>query len=139
MYSSHIVADAVISRRIRTRHPIQVRMQLVGPFAAGTADTEAVNTRYCMFIPNPYLTMLLDDCLTPHEAWMQLQGAMVADGKVAVCQPLIDWHLSNALSVMMQDLGEEGNPWIHITPKYLYTYEACFDDGNSTRVGYTTT
>ena len=66
-------------------------LQQVGPFAAGTADTEVVNTRYCMFIPNPYLTMLLDDCLTPREAWMQLRGAMVADGNVAACQPLIDW------------------------------------------------
>ena len=39
-----------------------------GPFAAGTPDTELVNVRYCCFVPNRYMTMLLEDSMTPREA-----------------------------------------------------------------------
>jgi hypothetical protein len=66
-------------------------LQQVGTFVAGTADTEAVNTRFCMFIPNRYMTMLLDDGLTPRQAWQRIRGAMVTDGTADGCQMLVDW------------------------------------------------
>lgn len=63
----------------------------VGPFAAGTADTEPVNTRFCMFIPNRYMTLLLDDSMSPRQAWMVIRGAIVADGLAVDCSTLLDW------------------------------------------------
>jgi len=63
----------------------------VGPFPAGTVDTEMINTRYGMYIPNRYMTLLLDDGMTPREAWQRVRGALVTDGNAASCQLLIDW------------------------------------------------
>jgi hypothetical protein len=53
--------------------------QLVGPFAAGTADTEAVAVRTSVYLPNRYMSMLLDDSMTPRHAWEQVRGALVTD------------------------------------------------------------
>jgi hypothetical protein len=68
-------------------------LEQVGPFAAGTADTEAVNTRYCIFLPNRYMTLFLDDGMTPRQAWQRLRGALVADGLAQDCARLVDWLL----------------------------------------------
>jgi hypothetical protein len=65
--------------------------QLVGPFAAGTADTEAVTVRTSVFLPNRYMSMLLDDNMSPRQAWEQVRGAIVADGTADDCEPLLDW------------------------------------------------
>ena len=47
---------------------------MVGPFAAGDPDTESVNVQKCMYIPNRFLPLLLNNSLTPREAWQQIRG-----------------------------------------------------------------
>ena len=66
-------------------------LETVGPFTAGTPDTEQVQTRMSLFVPNRYMTILLDDVLTPRQAWTRIRGAIVADGLAQECEPLIDW------------------------------------------------
>ena len=67
-------------------------LEQVGPYAAGTADTELVNTRISMFIPNRYINLLLEhDGMTPREAWLRIRGAIINDGLAAECEMLLDW------------------------------------------------
>jgi hypothetical protein len=65
--------------------------ELVGPFAAGDADTESLTVRNVVFIPNRYMAMLLDDNMSPREAWQQIRGALVNDRMEQDCAPLMDW------------------------------------------------
>lgn len=65
--------------------------ELVGPFAAGDPDTEQLTVRFAAFIPNRYMVILLNDHLTPRQAWQRIRGAIVTDGLAQECEPLIDW------------------------------------------------
>jgi hypothetical protein len=68
--------------------------ELVGPFAAGTADTadtEAETVRMLVFLPNRYMSMLLDDNLSRRQVWEQVRGGIVNDGTAADREPLLDW------------------------------------------------
>ena len=44
-----------------------------------------------LFVPNCYMTILLDDVLAPRQAWTRICGAIVADGLAQDCEPLINW------------------------------------------------
>ena len=65
--------------------------EMVGPFAAGDPDTEQLTVRYAVFVPNRYMAILLDDHLTPRQAWQRIRGAIITDGLAQECSPLIDW------------------------------------------------
>jgi len=65
--------------------------EMVGPFAAGDADTEQLTVRFAVFVPNRHMAMLLDDHMTPREAWQRIRGAIVADGLAQECEPLVGW------------------------------------------------
>lgn len=64
---------------------------LMGPYDAAEPDTETVTTRFAMFIPNKYLTMVMEQGLTPREAWLRIRAAIVTAGEEATMQPLINW------------------------------------------------
>jgi hypothetical protein len=64
---------------------------LVGPYPAGTANTELIRVRYITYIPQRYMAMFLGDDMTPRSAWEQLRGAIVAAGDEASCAHLLAW------------------------------------------------
>jgi hypothetical protein len=67
-------------------------VNLLGPFGNDDAGTEVlVRVRYAMLLPFCYMRLLLRRPLTPREAWIQLAGAIYANGKQDACAPLIDW------------------------------------------------
>jgi hypothetical protein len=65
--------------------------ELVGPFVAGDPDTEVLVVRNSVYVPNRYMTMLLDDAMTPRQAWGRIRGTVVTDGLEIECRPLLDW------------------------------------------------
>ncbi|MGH7974086.1 MAG: hypothetical protein ACREBR_01070 [bacterium] len=64
---------------------------LLGPYQDGAANTEALRTRYAMFVPPRYVPLLLGQRLRPKEAWAQVGGAIIADNKSEECSLLLDW------------------------------------------------
>ena len=44
-----------------------------------------------MYVPAPYVGLLLGANLTPIESWHRLRGAIVDAAAEEACQPLIDW------------------------------------------------
>lgn len=76
--------------------------EMFGPYDATDADTETIRTRRMMLIPSKYLPMVLDEGITPKQAWLRIRGSMVAHGDADSCQPLIDW-LRVALTSHQQD------------------------------------
>lgn len=64
---------------------------LVGPFAAGEADTEPLETRNCMYIPLRYANLLLNEAVTPRVAYQRIHGAIVNDGLAADCAELLNY------------------------------------------------
>lgn len=66
-------------------------LETVGPFAAGTNDTEGVNTRNSVFLPQRFMNLFMNQSLTPRQAWNVLRPAVAAQGLAVECEPLIDW------------------------------------------------
>ena len=64
---------------------------LLGPYGAGDAGVEIIRCRKTVYVPAPYVGLLLCADLTPVEAWNRLRGAIVNAAAEAVCRPLIDW------------------------------------------------
>jgi hypothetical protein len=91
----HQAGDVTI--RVPTREVIDQMLgadpgiRLLGPFGNDDAGTEVIRVRYAMLLPFRYVRILLRRPLTPREAWVQLAGAIFADGKQVACAPLIDW------------------------------------------------
>jgi hypothetical protein len=87
-----------VTIRVPTREVIDQMLgadpevRLLGPFGNDDAGTEIIRVRrYAMLLPFRYVRLLLRGPLTPKEAWVQLAGAIFADGKQEACAPLIDW------------------------------------------------
>jgi hypothetical protein len=66
-------------------------VQTVGPFVEGDAGTEVARTRQYMYVPPKYVPILLEQRLSPREAWTRVQGAITLDGAAEACAPLLTW------------------------------------------------
>ena len=64
---------------------------IVGPFTIADADTEVITTRRTCYIPPPYVALLLDQPVTPREAWDLVYSQIVADGNQVMCAPLVNF------------------------------------------------
>ena len=64
---------------------------LLGPFADGDPSTEAVRCRKTVYVPAPFVGLLLGQDLTPVQAWNRVRGAVVDAGAEASSKPLVDW------------------------------------------------
>ena len=64
---------------------------MVGPFATGDADTEAVLVRKCIPLPNKYVSLFMaaGDGVSPRYFFDTVLPVMEADGTDAACLPLI--------------------------------------------------
>ena len=65
--------------------------EMLGPYAELDAGTELVRVRQSILVPFHYVHLLLETPLTPRQAWEYLAGAIIADGRAAMCQPLLQW------------------------------------------------
>jgi hypothetical protein len=63
----------------------------LGPYAASDQDTEAVVTRGIVPVPQRYVHLVLGRAMTPRQLWVEVIETIRADGKLAECQPLVDW------------------------------------------------
>lgn len=57
----------------------------------GTPDTEKWTTRYCVQVPYAYVPLVLKRDLTPRQAWIELGGAIINDGRQTALEPLLGW------------------------------------------------
>ena len=63
----------------------------LGPHADADAATELIRYRKTCYVPPAYVPFFLAGPLTPRQAWEVCRGQIVADNRVAQCQPLIDY------------------------------------------------
>ena len=56
---------------------------------ANLEDLELVKTRNAMWIPNQYALLLLDDDLSPVSTWVRVYGAILQNGHLDACRPLV--------------------------------------------------
>ena len=70
-------------------------VNLLGPYGVGDARAEMICCCNTVYIPAPYIGLLLSDDLTPLEAWNRLHGAIdeaAAEAAAeAACHPIIEW------------------------------------------------
>ena len=52
-------------------------LKMLGPYGAGDARVESVRCRKTVYVPAPYVGLLLGGDLTPVEAWHRVRGAVV--------------------------------------------------------------
>ena len=64
---------------------------MLGPFGVGDAGVEIVRCRKKVYVPAPYVSLLLGGDLTPVEAWQRLRGAIVDATAEDACRPIVDW------------------------------------------------
>jgi hypothetical protein len=55
------------------------------------ADLDLVTTRRSMWIPHQYAALCVDEELSPAEVFTRVYGAILSDGVVDECQPLVDF------------------------------------------------
>ena len=64
---------------------------LLGPYGTGGAGVEIIRCLKTVYVPAPYVNLLMCAELTLVEAWNRLQGAIVDAAAEAACRPLINW------------------------------------------------
>ena len=66
-------------------------LKMMGPYGAGDTGVESVCCRKTVYVPAPYVGLLLSGDLTPIEAWQRLRGAIVNAATEDACRPIVDW------------------------------------------------
>ena len=66
-------------------------LKLLRPYIAGDAGVESVRCRKTVYVPAPYVGLLLSGNLTPVEAQQRLRGAIVDAAAKDTCRPIVDW------------------------------------------------
>ena len=70
---------------------VDANVQMVGPFNDGDPGTENVRVRRSIYLPPMFVSLMLEDEMTPREAWDRLGNAIRVEGKLIECKPLVDW------------------------------------------------
>jgi hypothetical protein len=66
-------------------------LNILRELAANAADSEDVETRMMVQVPQDYVRLVLGRRLTPRQAWEELGGAIIGDGREAECAHLLAW------------------------------------------------
>ena len=61
---------------------------MLGPYGSGDAGVESVRCCKTVYVPAPYVGLLLSGDLTPVEAWQRLRGAIVDAATEDACFPI---------------------------------------------------
>ena len=64
---------------------------LLGPYGAVDVGAKIIHFCKTVYVPVPYVGLLLSDDLTPVEAWNRLRGDIVDPTSKTDCRPIIDW------------------------------------------------
>ena len=64
---------------------------LLVPYGSGDAWAKIIPCRKTVYVPAPYVGLLLSDDFTPVEAWKRVCRAIVDAADYASCWPIIDW------------------------------------------------
>ena len=64
---------------------------LLGPYGAGDMGDEIIHCCKTVYVPTPYVSLLLSDDFTPVEAWNCLRGAISMAAAEAACWPITNW------------------------------------------------
>lgn len=83
---------------------------LLPALPAGAPDSEKWTTRYCIQVPHAYVPLVLARNLTPLQAWSELGGAIISDGRQAELQPLLGWLRVAATASLDRQTGNPGPP-----------------------------
>ena len=94
---------------------------LLGPFAAGDADTEILRVRNTCFVPPAYVPLFLAESMTPRQAWETVKAQIVTDNRLAECSPLVNFL---RCCITISQVGNEPivsqmPPNVPIAPTYL--------------------
>ena len=65
--------------------------QVLGPFNASDAGTVQRRVRYTVVVLPAYVPLFLTAPLSPRQAWELVRAQIVAYGRGAACEPLIDY------------------------------------------------
>jgi hypothetical protein len=65
-------------------------VQNVGPFDDNDAGTDVLRSRYFIYVPGKYAHIILEQHLTPRQAWERLGGAIIADNAADSCVHRLD-------------------------------------------------
>ena len=76
---------------VEDQFAVDANIQLLGPFADGDAGTERVRVRNTVYLPPMFVSTMIDEEMSPREAWFRLGGAISSEGKLVECKPVIDW------------------------------------------------
>ena len=66
-------------------------LKLLGPYEAGDMGVESIRCRKTVYVPAPYVGLLLGSDLTPIEAWHRVRGSIVDAAAEDACRHIIDW------------------------------------------------
>lgn len=66
-------------------------IMMMGPHAAGAAGTLEVLVCGAIYVPPPFVSLVMHQDFTPRQAWGILGGAIVPAGKEFECRPLLNW------------------------------------------------
>jgi hypothetical protein len=64
---------------------------MLGPYNPGDPDTEVINTRRAIPIPYAYVPLFTFRTLTAREAWQQVGGQILQDGREQDCRVLLNF------------------------------------------------
>ena len=64
---------------------------LLGPYGAGDTGVEIICCCKTVYVPAPYVGLLLSADRSPVEYWNRFHGAIVDAASEAACRPIIDW------------------------------------------------
>jgi hypothetical protein len=65
--------------------------ELFGPYADNDVTKRTFCTRCMMFLPAPYVPLVINRQLRPHQLYIELGGAIRADNKAVQCSALLGW------------------------------------------------
>ena len=79
---------------------------LLGPFTAANADVEPLCIHKTIYLPAPFIRLLIERYINLAEAWNLIHGAIDNRGKEVDCRPIIDW-----ISVVLtKKVGDDKSP-----------------------------
>ena len=67
---------------------------------ANLENLELITTRNAMWIPNQYVVLLLGDDLSPVSTWIRVYGAIMQNGHLDACLPLVQFLQVHFLEIV---------------------------------------
>ena len=82
-----VAGDALLEEKLQGDETIE----RVGPYLVDQEGTELVQVRYTVYVPPPYVDLVMNKELSPREAYLRLSGAIAGDERQVACRPLLNW------------------------------------------------